>query len=74
MAGQATSAFGGDKVYLGLVVSMLDEKVAVPWLAPDRERQLEYDISRAIARVINPTPPTLGVMSALPIFGGGRIP
>ena len=74
VAGQATSAFGGDKVYLGLVVSMLDEKVAVPWLAPDRERLLEYDISRAIARVINPTPPTLGVMSALPIFGAASNP
>jgi ABC-type uncharacterized transport system involved in gliding motility auxiliary subunit len=72
--GQPTSAFGGDKVYLGLVVSMLDEKVAVPWLPPDRERLLEYDISRAIARVIDPTPPVLGVMSALPIFGGAANP
>jgi ABC-type uncharacterized transport system involved in gliding motility auxiliary subunit len=69
IAGQATSAFGGDKIYLGLVISMLDEKVPVPWLAPDRERLLEYDISRAIARVVSPTPPTIGVMSALPVFG-----
>jgi ABC-type uncharacterized transport system involved in gliding motility auxiliary subunit len=69
VSGQPTSPFGGDKVYLGLVVSMLDEKVAVPWLPPDRERLLEYDISRAIARVVNPTPPLVGVMSALPIFG-----
>jgi ABC-type uncharacterized transport system involved in gliding motility auxiliary subunit len=69
VAGQPLTPFGGEKVYLGLVVSMLDEKVAVPWLPPDRERLLEYDISRAIARVINPTPPVLGVMSALPIFG-----
>jgi ABC-type uncharacterized transport system involved in gliding motility auxiliary subunit len=67
--GQPTSAFGGDKVYLGLVVSMLDQKVAIPWLAPEQERLLEYDISRAIARVINPTPPTIGLMSALPVFG-----
>jgi ABC-type uncharacterized transport system involved in gliding motility auxiliary subunit len=74
VAGQPTSAFGGDRVYLGLVVSMLDEKVTVPWLGPDRERLLEYDISRAIARVINPTPPTLGVMSALPIFGEASNP
>jgi ABC-type uncharacterized transport system involved in gliding motility auxiliary subunit len=72
--GQATSPFGGDKIYLGLVVSMLDEKVAIPWLPPDRERMLEYDISRAIARVVNPTPPTLGVMSALPIFGNAPNP
>lgn len=68
--GQATSPFGGDKVYLGLVVSMgPDEKVAIPWLPPDRERLLEYDISRSIARVENPTPAVVGVMSALPIFG-----
>jgi ABC-type uncharacterized transport system involved in gliding motility auxiliary subunit len=66
--GQATS-FGGDKVYLGLVISMLDQKESIPWLPPDRERLLEYDISRAIARVINPTPATIGVMSALPVFG-----
>ena len=67
--GQAASPFGGDKVYLGLVVSMLDQKVPVPWLAPERERLLEYDISRAIARVVNPTPAVIGLMSALPVFG-----
>jgi ABC-type uncharacterized transport system involved in gliding motility auxiliary subunit len=67
--GQPTSPFGGDKVYLGVVVSMLDQKVALPWLPPDRERLLEYDISRAIARVVNPTPAVIGLMSALPVFG-----
>jgi ABC-type uncharacterized transport system involved in gliding motility auxiliary subunit len=67
--GQPTAPFGGDKVYLGLVVSMLDQKVAIPWLPPEQERLLEYDISRAIARVINPTPPLIGLMSALPVFG-----
>ena len=72
--GQATAPFGGNKIYLGVVVSMLDEKVAIPWLPPDRERLLEYDISRSIARVVNPTPPTLGVMSALPIFGSAPNP
>ncbi len=72
--GQATSAFGGDKVYLGLVVSMLDQKESIPWLPPDREKLLEYDISRAVARVINPTPAVVGVMSALPIFGSAPNP
>jgi ABC-type uncharacterized transport system involved in gliding motility auxiliary subunit len=67
--GQATSPFGGEKVYLGVVISMLDEKVALPWLDPSRERLLEYDISRAIARVVNPTPPVIGILSALPVFG-----
>ena len=72
--GQATGPFGGEKVYLGLVVSMLDQKVAVPWLPPERERLLEYDISRAIARVINPTPAVIGMMSALPVFGSAPNP
>src|SRR5580658_485359 len=72
--GQPTAPFGGDKVYLGLVVSMLDEKVAIPWLPPEQERLLEYDISRAIARVINPTPPLIGLMSALPVFGSDPNP
>ena len=68
------SPFGGDRVYLGLSVSMADEKVAVPWLPPERERLLEYDISRAIARVVNPTPPAIGVMSAMPVFGAQSNP
>ncbi len=67
--GQATAPFGGEKVYLGLVVSMLDQKVALPWLPPEREKLLEYDISRSIARVVNPTPAVIGLMSALPVFG-----
>jgi ABC-type uncharacterized transport system involved in gliding motility auxiliary subunit len=72
--GQATSAFGGDKVYLGIAINMLDQKETIPWLAPEREKLLEYDISRAIARVINPTPAIVGVMSALPIFGSEANP
>jgi len=60
---------GGDKVYLGLAVSCLDAKVAIPFLAPDREKLLEYDTSRAISRVVTPTKPVLGIMSGLPIMG-----
>jgi ABC-type uncharacterized transport system involved in gliding motility auxiliary subunit len=59
----------GDRIYLGLSVSRMDDKVALPWLDQGRERLLEYDISRAISRVINPTPATVGVMSVLPVFG-----
>jgi len=74
--GQSMSplGLGGDKIYMGLAISMLDEKVAIPWLDPGRERLLEYDISRAIARVVDPTPPTIGIMSALPIFGSEMNP
>jgi ABC-type uncharacterized transport system involved in gliding motility auxiliary subunit len=60
----------GEKFYLGLAVSMgLDSKQAIPFLSPDRERQLEYDLSRAISRVVTPEKPVIGVMSSLPVFG-----
>jgi ABC-type uncharacterized transport system involved in gliding motility auxiliary subunit len=59
----------GERVYLGLSVARLDQKQAIPFLTPDRERLLEYDISRAIARVITTEKPAIGVMSSLPVMG-----
>jgi ABC-type uncharacterized transport system involved in gliding motility auxiliary subunit len=59
----------GESIYLGLSVAMLDQKQAIPFLTPDRERLLEYDISRAIARVMTTEKPTIGVMSSLPVMG-----
>jgi ABC-type uncharacterized transport system involved in gliding motility auxiliary subunit len=59
----------GEKVYLGLSVAMLDQKQAISFLTPDRERLLEYDISRAIARVMTAEKPVIGVMSPLPVMG-----
>ncbi|HXT09984.1 MAG TPA: GldG family protein [Candidatus Angelobacter sp.] len=59
----------GQRFYLGLAVSQLDAKEAIPFLSPDRERELEYDISRAISRVVTPEKPVVGVMSPLPVFG-----
>lgn len=59
----------GDTFYLGLAVSLADQTVALPFLDPNRDRELEYDITRAIARVFNPEKPVIGVMSALPVFG-----
>lgn len=59
----------GERFYLGLSVSMLDAKAALPFLAPNRERLLEYDIARAIAQVGRTEKPVVGIMSALPVFG-----
>jgi ABC-type uncharacterized transport system involved in gliding motility auxiliary subunit len=50
-------------------VSFLDQKAAIPVLAPDRERLLEYDITRAISQVTAAKKPVVGVMSALPVLG-----
>jgi ABC-type uncharacterized transport system involved in gliding motility auxiliary subunit len=59
----------GERFYLGLAVTMLDVKEPIPFLSPTRERLLEYDLSRAISRVITPDKPVVGVMSPLPLFG-----
>jgi ABC-type uncharacterized transport system involved in gliding motility auxiliary subunit len=60
---------GGDKFYLGLAISCLDTKAAIPFLSPAREKLLEYDVSRGITQVIRPSKPVIGVMTALPVFG-----
>ena len=59
----------GEKFYLGLAVSMLDQKQTLAFLDPARERLLEYDLSRAISRVGAPEKPVVGIMSPLPVFG-----
>jgi ABC-type uncharacterized transport system involved in gliding motility auxiliary subunit len=68
--GQTAAAnLTGDRIYLGLAVSCLDAKTAIPFLSPDRETLLEYDISRAISSVVNPKKAVIGVMSDLPVLG-----
>ncbi|MCI0743965.1 MAG: Gldg family protein [Verrucomicrobia subdivision 3 bacterium] len=59
----------GEHLYLGIAVSYLDGKAALPFLSPEREKLLEYDISRAITRVMTPEKPVVGVMTPLPMFG-----
>ena len=65
--GQMTQT--GEKIYLGIAVSCLDQKVALPFLSPEREKYLEYDLSRAISRAGSSSKVTVGVMTALPAFG-----
>ncbi|HLB14199.1 MAG TPA: GldG family protein [Burkholderiales bacterium] len=59
----------GEKFYLGLTVSFADRKLAIPVLAPNRERLLEYDLVKTIGRATKTTRPVVGVMTALPLFG-----
>jgi len=65
--GQQTNS--GEKFYLGLSISFLDQKSAIPVLAPERERLLEYDITRAISQVAAVKKPVIGLMSSLPVLG-----
>ncbi len=59
----------GDKFYLGIAISLDPQKVALPFLPPNRERLLEYDLARAISQVLSTNKPVIGVMTPLPVFG-----
>jgi ABC-type uncharacterized transport system involved in gliding motility auxiliary subunit len=59
----------GEKFYLGLCVSLDPLKAAIPFLSPEREKSLEYDVARAISQVLSTNKPVIGVMTALPVFG-----
>ena len=71
---EGTPLSDGEKYYLGLAVSELDARETIPFLDPNRERQLEYDLSRAISRVISTDKPVIGVMTSLPMFGAPANP
>lgn len=59
----------GERIYLGIAISQEPVKVALPFLSPDRDRLLEYDLARAISRVMSTNKPVIGVMTPLPMFG-----
>jgi ABC-type uncharacterized transport system involved in gliding motility auxiliary subunit len=64
----------GEKIYLGLAISLDPQKVALPFLSPQRDRLLEYDLARAISQVLSTNKPVIGIMTALPIFGQAMNP
>jgi hypothetical protein len=50
-------------------VTQLDRKQSIPTISPQRERLLEYDLVRAIARVGSAERPKVGLMAGLPVLG-----
>ncbi len=60
----------GERIYLGLAVSCAGKTVALPFLSPEQETLLEYELTRAITEVQISKKSRLGIMSALPVLGG----
>jgi ABC-type uncharacterized transport system involved in gliding motility auxiliary subunit len=56
-------------LYFGLAVSCLDKTSVIPFLNPQDETMLEYQLSKAIAEVSTPVKPRIGIMSALDLKG-----
>ncbi len=64
----------GDSFYLGACIKRLDATEVIPFFRPDDERLLEYQLSRAISRVVKPEKPVVGIMSGEPVFGTAANP
>ncbi len=62
---------GGDPLYFGIIGrNSVDDVIAIPFLAPERDAQLEYDLVRLIAQLDDPAPPRIGVLSSLQAWQG----
>jgi len=67
----------GDMLYFGLVgTSSTDAKESIPFFAldEDKQRTLEYDLSKLIWTLAHPDKKRVGILTALPIEGGGGNP
>ena len=60
----------GDKLYLGLAATnSTDGKEAIPFLDPQSEEQLEYDVAKLIHKLSSAKKPVVGWLSSLPMQG-----
>lgn len=75
VAGNPVNPLQADELfYFGLVAEAADQHQTIPLLTPQRERFLEYDISRLIYQVLNPRKKTVGIVSSLPVAGSQTPP
>ncbi|MDH4360496.1 MAG: Gldg family protein, partial [Nitrospirota bacterium] len=66
---------GSSQFYFGLAgTSSTDELEVIPFFQPEREEFLEYDLTKMIYTLANPKKKVLGLLSSLPIDGGGAMP
>ena len=64
----------GEQIYFGLAGSnLLDDERSIPFFQPDRERFLEFDLTRLVYELSSPRRPVVGVMSTLPMNGDPRM-
>lgn len=64
---------GGEQIYFGLAGTNLeDDERTIPFFQTDRERFLEYDLTKLVYELSNPKRPVVGVMSSLPLDGDRR--
>ena len=60
----------GEQVYFGLVgTNLTDDVETIPFFQTERERFLEYDLTRMVNKLAHPKQPVVGLISSLPISG-----
>ncbi len=65
---------GGTQVYFGLAGSNLqDDERTIPFFQTDRQRFLEFDLTKLVYELSNPKRPVVGLLSSLPLDGDPRI-
>ncbi|MBC7634110.1 MAG: Gldg family protein [Acetobacteraceae bacterium] len=63
----------GEQVYFGLAASnLLDDERTIGFFQPERERFLEFDLSKLVFELSSPKRPVIGTMSSLPLDGDPR--
>lgn len=68
----------GEQVYFGIAgANSADKEAVIPFLQPERERFLEYDLTKLIFDLVTTRKKTVGLLSTLPLQGqfmGPRVP
>ncbi len=65
----------GDQGFFGLVATnSTDQQEVVQFFSPQRERYLEYDMTKMIHKLSIPKKLVVGVMSGIPVMGGQQRP
>ena len=60
----------GEQVYFGLAgTNSTDDQQVIAFFAPERERFLEYDLTRLVHALAVPKKTVVGLISALPLEG-----
>jgi ABC-type uncharacterized transport system involved in gliding motility auxiliary subunit len=61
---------GGEQVYFGLAATnSTDDQQVIPFFQPERERFLEYDLTRIVHNLAFPKKPVVALVTSLPLEG-----
>ncbi len=61
---------GGEQVYFGLAATnSTDDQQIIPFFQPERERLLEYDLTKLVHSLAFPKKPEIGLITTLPLEG-----